>query len=1343
MRIRNKVIAGLIAAALALPMWANHAIKIDPDQWHLIGITGYYQVAGSSTGGETLRPEFGANHVVIDVADPNYNISWDANTTDCDHNGMVDNGVGSVAANSHFEGDVLGGAGNGVQWSNNPTVAGNDQLGFPYHSIVGIRVMNNGAGSGALKAAVNFLRPAQLSNGSCGKNYGDAMITMYIASPYSAMGDPDVMLVFAGNMIGKQFRIAFKSAVGDKWNFKGGDKVYVGNFGYNYTFDKPMKIGEGLTEIVEQTTAGTANNGSSYRSLANTIDMNMTALQEDGFGELNTSNFYALDIPFTAYQYRADSGNWAIADIRGLTRGSNQKGTQRIDVLKEKASKGSSNSVHNKVKGDFDAWTKGYGYWVRLWDDDNVSTEYNRSGFPAGDPRSDTGASQPVILASDDIRNAGDYSGILSPGWNLLAFPDETLRYTASGFVTTNASAITMIVGPFGEINVTGATSITGISGCVKFNADVFNENNRTSQTNKLEVSCFSDGTHLIYISHKPFKIILDDPGNVGDIYSLAGYNYKTEDLLSLDIYNAAATGLRTRLGEYAILVEPNQQYLDAVNAMGGLPHIGALPTAGALGIGLPSWYTIDPGVINVDPATTYADVLTNTGVNSFIGYIRQASVPIPSYADDRYASAYEIDSNSTGVGYSTTTPSQSMFLLAANVRFYIRDNVAVRVFDSRDPGIDRNATPELVFDYGGGSYSSNPIDINATASIPNLIGALPCVGVTAATEGIIAQTHTATGGAVEAMCYGGNGTNDSNKSIAFFSTQYINFDVKEVAPSNQLLVDRYLKSNEENETVYGMFKRVVQPSQLSGSFFVNATDDGGFNMGGLSNLTYTSVWAEDFPERNAINYLAGNGFKTEMILTGVTASVDTSISPNQPAGTISWKALDLTRDPKAWFDVANNFEIFYTEKERGYWVYLGDRNSYQNQVTVSDVAVNASSIVTKHFNNKTRSGDEINVFNWFDGYVTAKVGGLVRTDGYTSGESYTVNGYLAGSERIPMSTTGAVSSAAVDFTAYLNDFEVSSLRPIGYLDFNVTASDGLGGSATGGTLINYAKPATPTLSFNGNTLIVNSTPSAEQVVIYQGDVTDEDTGAAQRVYNGAMTANGSATQGSVDLSTIEVNYPDPWPLDSDMHIIPAFDGPDYQNIGIPVVVELRVIAATQPYNANEINSMSVFSNMRAANYIPAYTDTFHVTANGEVNVTKHTAAFGNAENGYDPSRGDDVAFRGANGKNLTLVYQPINPNQALAANQPRHVNVNMGGSVAQIQYLTEYAGQIFYVYDNATGSWFYGVFPGDDLDLYTTGAVSGQLGMDATPPTTNSQTWGQSGFDLKLSQITGVSQKL
>lgn len=1209
---KSVALATLFSLLLPASLLANHAIKLGNGQWQLIGIAGYYEVAGAGTA--SVTPNLANGQALVDFADPNNNITWDANETAAARNTVADPAV-DFTNNFATAGDV-----SGVGFFNDPD-DGNHNLGLPYHSIVGLRAIEI-QNSTLYKAAISFNRPTAPA-ASSGKDYGAPMRTMYIASPLSN-GEPDVMVVYAGNMENQPFKVSFKDA-NTTWEFTNADetindKVYSGVFSHLNTYDNPASRGSGLTLIVATTGVGGETSG--YRALTNTIDMDIADNITENFAELNSTNFQALDGNATIYRYNSDQGLWAVSVILGQ----GGVGIENLASPKELGSAGATNANStNYVNSDFSTWDRGYGYWIKLDKDASVTTD-------AG------------ILANSQITNSSAYDGNLSAGWNLLSFPDGTLRYATSGFVVA-AETDVHVVSPFGDANVTLADAADQDE-CNAFNVAVVARNASTGNSNSLDVRCLWDGTNSVLVSDKPFFIQLEDnPDDPSNVTSLAGYQFVASDMIDINGSVGENYALRTKLGEYAVIAEQNADYALAANNV-------LVPSTKTLTVGLPSWFNINPTDMNGSDTTANITGLFSTYM---------AAAPVPSYDTVSRGRVLDIDSNATGMG--------QLLLFAANNRFYVRDNTFVRVFDT----VDTNGST-LAITYGGTT--------NTTAGI-NFAGAtfLNCAD-------IVAKTAAATTD-VRAVCINKT-AGDDNRSVAFFSDSKLNFDVKETNTSVQLLTDRHIASNELNGTVYGAIKRVFQPSELAKKVSFS-TDNNATTYGGsaVSNLTYSAVWAEDFPNNGALYYMADQGYKSEMFISAITSDGNLLGGAN-PKGTISWKALDTTRNPKDWFDSANDFELFWTEKERGYWVYLKD--GYSNPVTVAGVQATTSSVVNKHFNNIIVAG-EGDVFNWFDGYLSASVGGLVRS-GYTSGESYIVNATVGGG-KMAMGTTGAVSAGTATFSSYLSDFEVSGYRPTGIHEARVAASDGLGGRAEANTTIAYVKPATPEVTFAAGSLSATSNDVATDVVIYDGNITDLNP---VHLYTGAI---GTA----VDLTGLSaIQYPS-----QQLPLITTDAVPSLSSALGSIVKDLRVIAATAPAT----DKMSVFSNMRSVNYIPAYSQTAHMNVNGEVNGTVPTALYNVTVGGTGDQFG--IAYRGVNGVNSTLIFKPL-VKQTVADGAPRHINAIFDGKTAQVQYVAAYEGQVFYIYNNDGKKWYYGVFPGTGF---------------STP------------YNLTLVEATGITQEL
>lgn len=1206
---KSVALATLFAMLLPAGLLANHAVKLQNGNWQLIGITGYYSVTGA--GSEGTFPDLSNPQGIVDFADDNNHITWDRNSSNTD---LTTDVLPGHNFNATSDAPTL---------SNNPT-DGNVQLGLPYHSIVGLRAMKIGSASTLFKAAISYAPPTAPAANN-GKDYGASMRTMYIVSPLSK-GQPDVMVVYSAQMENQPFKISFKHE-DSAWNFSASapvpDRVYRGVFNHNNTYDSPLTRNNGLTRIMPS--SGTTGDTSGYRSLTNTIDMNITDNINENFAELNTSNFQALDGDVTIYRYNPDENLWAEATIQGA----GGVGIENLPQVGEKGSPGANNANYGKIKGDFSSWEKGYGYWIKL----------NKSGLTSADANAG-------VLSNSQIYSADDYNDKLSAGWNLLSFPDSTLRYATSGAVIPNGTAV-VIWSPFGDANV--ALAAASQANCNTFNADVVARNTAANNVNTLDVRClWSPANNAVLISDKPFIIQVataDDP--VG-ITSLAGYAFQDTDMFDHN-GTGANHGIKTRLGEYAVMVEKNPDFIAATT---GLDK--------TLSVGLPSWISgVNPLVLNG------AETATNI-TGAFTTYIEN-NAPKPAYDTVSRGQVIGIDSNTTG------TLGENMFLFASNSRFYVRDNTYVRLFDTYDTnGSILNIT------YNGADHKTDEINwITPTMRDCNEIVA----GVTGATTEVVVKCLT-----------------DNNKTVAFFSDKHLNFDVKEINASAQLLLDRHVGNTaDHNESVKGALRAVYQPSGVAKNLTHDATADAtSFGSPVTSNLTNSAVWAEDFPNNGALYFMAQHGYKTEAIITAVTS--DGTMAANS-VGTISWKALDATRNPAEWFNSANDFELFWTEKERGYWVYLED--GYTNPVTVNNVETTAASVVTKHFNNVISNG-EGEVFNWFDGYLSSRVGGLVRP-GYTSGQSYIVNANVGGGA-MAMATTGAVSAGAATFTTYLSDFEVSGFRPTGIHDATVSASDGLGGRNEGNTTIPYVQPDTPTVEFEGNNLVVTSNEVANNVVLYDGNITDDKVNSF--IYNGAIAD-------PVDLSTLStIQYPNQW-----LPLMVTNSIPDMAAATGTIVKDLRVIAAT----ASATDRLSVFSNMRSINYLPVYSETAHMTATGEGNVTIPQELYNVTLGEQGDSFG--VAYRGANGLTSTFVFKPLRK-ATLADGTPMHADLHFGGVVAQVQFLPEYEGQVFYVYDGL-GKWYYGIFP----------AISDH----GTPE----KKWGDAGYRLDLVEVTDLEQKL
>lgn len=1237
---RQKFVALAAALALMLPIgaWANnYAVKVTPNQWQLIGVAGIFSLAGTGTAGQTpdlSSPYSDRNGIaVIDVADSWNNISWDANTTASD--GAFPNAVGATAlANPHFANGDTAVAANLAE--------ANSGLGLPYHAVLGVRAIDLGSSSSSLLAKAIVVTGFPDS----GKDYQSPLRTMYLTSPLSS-GEPDMMIVYQATLEGDMFKVSFKDSNGSAWDFtsSGTDEVYTATFDHSRTYDNPLTAAE-LNLLT--TTSGTAGATTQYGQVVGTaasFDMNISAHLQYGYTSTTAyeGNRSVLDGNLTMYRYVGSAGAWETMTFEG--DGSTESSTYGNNAL-----------------------TSGFGYWVRLNDNDNAGT-YG-TDF------------EPGFLARDSVRGQSSfYSGKLSEGWNLLAFDDSTLRYVTSGFVLADATAGDIdVISPYGDINITMTAPAGAGTGdeCHAFNVAVTAYNTTAAMTgtvNTMDVRCFSvaDNSAHVLISDKPFFVVLNTVADVANVTSLTGATFAATDMIDSDGGGVEDT-LRTRMGEYAVVAERNEDYNTLTTDLGNLA------------VGVPSWKNVTP--LELPAGGTVAAMTA-----AFNTYMTGTSV------GGSNARILEVDLNTTtSNGYQTADVGRAI-LLAADERFYVRDATYIRTFDIGD---DNGSILNLT--YSGSNHATAAINHSYTG------GAIRNCGT------IHTAVQTATANTVFAYCP----NVDSNTSLMVVTEDYLNFDVKESNLTVQLLTDVHAGSQTDtNNSFYGPFVKVYQPSKLTqATATADVTTIGSANV---ENLTYTAVWAEDFPNNGPLYYLAGQGYKPEMFITAVTSDGSTLST----AGTVSWKALDVTRDPVEWFDAASEFEVFWAEKERGYWVYLD--TGYTNPVTASNTRV-SSSVVNKHFENAINAATkEGTVFNWFDGYLTADVGGLVRPN-YTSGQSYNVATTI-GTATLPMATTGAVfAGGSSAFTTYLSDYEVSSLRPTGLIEANVSASDGLGGRDTDGVIITYVKPSTPALSFGANSITATSNTYAQNILIFDGNVSDLDHAP---VHTEAAT-DGAAT---IDMTTVSgVAFPDALDVNGTGYV------PPYATALGSIVKDLRFVASTgaaDTVSSGIASGASVYSNMRQQAYVPAYSGTGHLVVGPTLSETNATIPYlynvggvtGDATRDYGVQLGAEA---GVVGYYATLVYEP--KDSELTEGGFIHANLFVDGVfVAQLGYMrSDYQGEPFFLYviqnaEGATGKWYYGVFPGNNA----------------------TETWGTSGtvsgtnYRLDLVEVSGLVQPL
>jgi hypothetical protein len=521
--------------------------------------------------------------------------------------------------------------------------------------------------------------------------------------------------------------------------------------------------------------------------------------------------------------------------------------------------------------------------------------------------------------------------------------------------------------------------------------------------------------------------------------------------------------------------------------------------------------------------------------------------------------------------------------------------------------------------------------------------------------------------------------------------------------------------SPDTNNTTSGTISNVYSARNLIGA---TLTSDGNIStLGGpvTSNLKYNAVWAEDMATGGPLYDIIDAGYRPEAFVTGATEMLDED-GDDVMGEYIGWRQIDVTRPPSGvdssgnfdpnsgWYNPYDKFDLFHTEKERGYWVYVTDTDNNTITVTTSGGSNGFSGKVVRHFQNDINDTDNPGVgtvYNHPDRTTTVTVGGLYD---YYANMGYSQPSYIANviatiaGQSIPM-----FPGASDQFTMELSKYEM--LYPAQFAqgsDYttDITVTDGVGYSATGSLTYDFTPPSTPEVTWSGATLEANST-NANYIKVFEGNVSDHHVW--QAVTQGASVASTTAgyrllTTGTG--STLSYN-----PSGSSV-----LSHPNDQTGTTSYYYDLRVIGVDGSDNTD-----SQWSNMMRTYFVPALiadssSRSAHVVSAASTAYDKYPCTYtitgsddGNYTDESNNSIDSGVQVKAAtSGTTVTVAYQ----HRAIQLDEALVLGMNIGtndGIIGTILFMPQYTGEVFYVYyDDGAGNTalYYGTFPSDNSNL-------------------------------------------
>ncbi len=1077
---------------------------------------------------------------------------------------------------------------------------------------------------------------------------------MYIQSPDA--GSPDIKIYYQADYEGET--LLFQYETGSATSLSETDNTtYQVTFNRAYTYENYASLANGGLSVVTATTTGGVS-GNSVTGILHAYDQDLSD------NDLNSSKNDIM--PNTAYSafngttFTTTDQNYLRAPLDGnLTVLSWDAPTQQWRQFR---AYGNGATITVNAANDFDTFEQGKGYWVRSTANTLAATTINN---PAG-----------FVLGYDSAADI-NHSSFIADGWNMLSFGDEYLSYSITG----------VIVDVDGDLNITdtyGASTLnfSGLNiatdptiACRYFNKAI-DDNNTKSATANFLVKCLPDtqNSQAVLLSTRRFTV--QTASSVTDLLGLA---------ISPESNGSANNFYRSQYGVTGMIIEPNTYY----SAQAGLGDANMSVTF--------PMSSVTDGAYAAIPAT-----------------VNGAVVPVQNAMDAAFSTA---NNNVIEVDMDGRSGNDSL-LMVSDYRFFVKDATLTRVFyydstiaDSTRSNagnadnnlVDGNDTSIRVVAGTAEAYVTLKDD-NLSQTVRNIN-----IGFNAVSSTIdVNATHIDSGDSNDTfmLTYTGMyaGTAAGRVSFIDIQEQGGKWDVlvEKECTAYQALVETGTK--ECNASTRGAIGRAYNISavvshyedQNSSGYF-----DGNYTYPAFTdNLGNTAFYSENFPVEGPLyDIKTGYGKKAELIITGQTAA------NNDPAfGTtgsfISWKQIDVSKDPTEWYDTDDQFELFWTEKEQGYWVYLnGDATStidFVAQTNGTNFTLNGTPYAhfTNHFAGTATSANTLNHLDNFSLTITAS--GLTTYGTATANndawEVYaTINGYKTSLQR-----TGATN----DFTISLDSHETAGIGfNEGQVSVVVTLAEASGQTKSATYLLDYQKPIISSTAQVGSTInLTMSTTDTASVEVYSGDINDSNYGVGGTNYVGQVTT--IADPIPVNLGALGVVFPN------------SFGSATYTNFGTydtaaeqlaaGIVTDIRITAK---------DTAGLYSDQQKFAYIPFYAGSgilSHSTSDTNVYDSYPTVydSTGTAVAAYDGTVDDGVQLQSASATRLTCAYYHESTTLDTATANVRDIILSDGTALGTILYMDDYVDHPF-ICGTESGALYVGAFLNDG-EVSTNGTITG-----------------------------------
>jgi hypothetical protein len=1200
--------------------------------WTFIGVPGYHIVGATSSTSTTLAMSM-----------------W---KTSSGYEVITDDGTNNTATGldyAHWDYNVTGSVSDASTPPSYSAVG--SEIGDARYSTLGLMLIDTGS-TGALEmVSINYyikgrVKKENNDHSVSGSDYNETIPyrSMYIKSPDSAT--PDVKVIYRALYEGDEFRMRFDGST---------TEIYKGYFSHDNTYDNPLS----LTQITDESVTSEEAGSGTYRAIMDIFDM-----------DLSDNNISRLS-------YIDPSSSGSSNTITKLTNAGDSNLTVLTwDSVNQKwlMFRANGNTGVNSAS-DFTELEAGRGYWVKLDTDEDSS--YYDSTPPDEQPAG-------FLVGDNGITNTTTYSSTgtspISDGWNMLSFNDEYIRESATGFILTTDNNK-----HFDDINITDPYSATTLRidmsaaddilathsfsklNTIEGNCTVVNiavEGNRSRGiTPSLNVKCIplNDGASGGWLLLSTRKFSIDVSNDTWTVKHLDGSTVTAET-----VYNVKQTKIADRFtskyGDYVLFATLNTDF----SASSSWLKDNFKPLPPRMSIVCPSVSDNAVGADLVNRGRQQSDART------------AVDTALTSACNGGTVEVSLVDLNFDG--------TRNTLLMASTKRFYIRDNTFVRVFQwtGRDTNqslvmIDGNDTAYFTTDT---IFKTIKNDFNAT---------IVAINEKNGTTGVFAFP-------IDLKGLSGTASDnvDLNKTFLAYSVSKSDWDLKETA-NGENFTD--LAGYDDNASaVMGGIKAVYtatgimdsgDPYHKNSSGIYTGTIDGNYSNYSKDNnvttfipllpdLKYNAIWAPDMPNDGPLYTIRGldqngdqgqgtgpTGKKPELFITGET---------NASGHLISWKVIDVTRDPSTWYDTENQFDLFWTEKEQGYWVYIDGATT--NPVIIgqaTDSSGNTISFVTgevvRHFQNYIGSAGVGTVFNHFDKTLTVDIKGLTdSTKLVDTIDTYNVEATIDG-KVVPMFRT----SGGTQFTLNLSDYETPGLTAGQTYDVVIRAADGIGNYATYSVSVDYSEPDTPTVTWNTDGTLTVESNTSTYIQVHDGNISDQNPSNS---LVDTITGTGSTSYNLGSVSALE------W-KDANISSYTEYDSAAEQ-LKKDLIYDIRFVGVDGNNDSN-----SLYSDMRRLYYVPIYRGGHILSVDGTTTTdTKPKIYTEDGNSSSQATKDSGVQINSVSGYSFAIAYLG-DSNASLTdgtkqAELKVHNSTGTDDQIGTIFYSPRYANKHFYVYYNS-----------------------------------------------------------